>query len=145
MDTSTIGLSIENAWLDDDMLELVLKISNGRFAGQAIFYAALNAPLEFAQHIAGFPTSIADVREYEFGDTNVSDDGGAKIRLSCKDRTGHIVVQASVYMPRRGSVKGIESANIQFETTPSDIDSFVGEIRRWQGGVGEIAVLPLAK
>ncbi|MBW8876923.1 MAG: hypothetical protein JF614_18315 [Acidobacteria bacterium] len=133
--------ALEVVWFDQDMLELRLTASSAGFAGQANFYAALDEPAAFAAQLSGFPRSREDVREYEFGNTNLQGYGGANIRIACKDGSGHLVVQATIYMNAAGQPAVAESATVQLETVPASIDSFVEELQRMQVNVGQIAVL----
>jgi hypothetical protein len=139
--TAISQLALEVAWFDDDMLELKLSVFNAKFAGQANFYAGLDEPREFANVIEGFPRSVSDVREYEFGSTNMPGYGGAKIRFSCKDGSGHLVVQVSVHMNPTREKSAVESATVQLNAVPAAIDSFVDELRRMEVQVGEVAIL----
>lgn len=133
-------LTLELVWFDDDMLELRLRASNGRFAGEVNFYAALDEPSKFSAAIEGFPRSVSDVREYEFGSTDTPGYGTAKIRLRCKDRKGHLAAQVSIHANPMDEDSAAESASIQLEVLPAAIDLFVGELQSVKA-LGGTAVL----
>jgi hypothetical protein len=137
-------LKVETVWADSDMLELSLTVTNGRFAGQANFYAGLDEASVFAKKIEGFPRTTSDAREYEFGDTNMAGYGGAKISLHCRNGSGHLVVQVEVYRNPLGPKEVTESATVQISTVPGEIDSFIAELLRMNEGVGAVAVLQSA-
>lgn len=141
MSEATHGFELEVIWFDDDLLELRATASNGQFYGQTTFYAALDEAKKFASAIAGFPTSIGDVREYEFGSTGLSGYGGAKIRLSCKDGRGHLTANISIHELSTNNDKNIQSAVVVLCSDPASIDTFVEELRRLQLTVGEKARL----
>jgi hypothetical protein len=141
MSFSRPSLKIEVAWFDDDLLELQLSAVSADFSGRANFYAALNEPGAFAGHIAGFPKSSSDVKEYEFGGTNMPGYGGAKIRLFCRDGSGHLGVEVSIYKNRYGTQEVAESAMVELGAVPAEIDAFVLELQRMKLQVGETAVL----
>ena len=135
-------LSVEVVWFDEDMLELAFSARSSKFAGQTTFYAALDEAERFAKHIEGFPSRADDSREYEFGGSTVPGYGGAKLRLTCKDGTGHLVAQATIYRtPDSGPVRVAESATIEFASVPSAVDSFVEDLRRMRVRIGDVAVL----
>lgn len=140
MNPAKPALMLEIIWFDDDLLELRLRASNVEFAGQANFYAALDGPRDFANHLEGFPRTIGDVREYEFGSTNLPGYGGARVRFSCKNG-GHVAVQVAIHMNPMSEKDAAESANIRLATVPAAIDSFVSDLRHMQVQVGARAVL----
>ena len=137
-------IAFEVVWFDNDMLELSLNASNAKFAGQTTFYVNLETPTAFAAHIEGFPRNSEDVREYEFGGTNLPGYGGARIRISCKDRSGHLLVHASIYSVPLSKTEVVQSATVQIEATPADVDAFVQQLKHLQARVGDMAVLPAA-
>ena len=129
-------------WFDEHMLELAFSARSSKFAGQTSFYAGLDEAERFAKHIEGFPSSADDSREYEFGGSTVSGYGGAKLRLTCKDGTGHLIVQATIYRTSDSKpIRVAESATIEFASVPSAVDSFVEDLRRMRVQIGDIAVL----
>lgn len=135
------GLKIEVVWHDDEMSELRLSVSNAEFAGQANFYVDKDELASFAKHIQGFPESADDFREYEFGSTQLTNYGGAKIQLKCVDRIGHLVLQVTVYKILSNENEVRESATIQLHPEPAAIDAFVDELKLMQIKVGELAIL----
>jgi hypothetical protein len=137
------GLAIEVAWFDEHMLELRLSVSNGKFAGETSFYAALDEPKKFAARIEGFPNAANDSREHEFGGTGLSEYGGAKVRLACKDGSGHLTVRVDV-VADLGPQLGVDSASVHFDALPAAIDRFVEELRNMGVEVGRTASLPYA-
>jgi hypothetical protein len=138
------GLKLEVIWFDDDMLELKVCALNSMFSGQSTFYASLNEPTTFANHISGFPKSTGDVREYEFGGTDLTGYGGAKIRMSCKDGRGNLDFKVSISLTLFGDVQELETTTLHFATVPSAIDSFVEDLRKMQIRVGDNAKLQSA-
>ena len=144
MANTSHGLELEIIWFDDDMLELRVSASNGRFSGQSTFYASLDEPMKFANHISGFPKSTGDVREYEFGGADLQGYGGAKIRMSCKDGSGHLDIKVSISSTLFSDVQELETTSLHFATVPSEIDSFVDDLRKIQIRVGDNAKLQAA-
>jgi hypothetical protein len=136
------ALSVEVVWFDEHMLELALSARSAKFAGQTTFYAALDELERFAEHIERFPARADDSREYVFGGGTVSGYGGAKVRLTCKDGAGHLIVQATIYRTSDGGpVRVAESATLEFASVPSAVDSFVESLRHMRVQIGDMAIL----
>ena len=134
-------LALEIIWFDDDMLELRVCASNGRFSGQATFYAALDEPARFAAKIEGFPLSASDSRDYKLGGGKFVECGSATARLACKDGCGHLLVEITICMPSGDENSAVESSTLLVEALPAEIDSFVEQLRLMRVEVGQIAVL----
>ena len=132
-------LSLEVIWLDIHMLELKLCAANTHFSGQTTFYASLDAPAQFANHIRGFPNSHLDYREYEFGGTGLDGHGGAKVKLSCTDSSGHLLVEVNVYNQSGPTEESIQSATVHNVAVPAEIDSFVEQLLSIRQQVGDTA------
>lgn len=141
MSSSVPELAVEVVWFDEHMLELSLRASNPSFAGRATFYAGLDEAQQLAKQIEGFPRAVDDTREYEFGGDTLPGYGGAKIRLSCKDGSGHLLVQVSVYATSGKPGRVAESSTVEFASVPAAIDSFVEDLQRMQVRVGDMAIL----
>jgi hypothetical protein len=141
MNLAHAGLRIETVWFDCDMLELKLSARSADFSGQANFYAALDDPNVFAKHIEGFPSSINDVREFEFGGINLQEYGGARIKLYCRDSSGHLVIQVEIYKNSIDLPNVSEAATIRIDAVPATVDSFVYDLKRMKIEVGEYAEL----
>jgi len=134
------GFEIEIVWADEHMLEIGLRAGSGSFSGRTSCYAALNEAEKFADHLAGFPRDLTDVREYEFGgDLPGLLPGGASLRFKCADSSGHLTVTAEVWdKSKRG---GRESVSVHFSAVPAQIDAFVAELRSMEPYVESAAFL----
>ena len=67
--------------------------------------------------------------------------GGARLRFSCLGGRGHVAVQVTVHSnPVEGNTFA-ESAAVQIETVPSDVDAFVSGLRSMKQQIGAAAVL----
>jgi hypothetical protein len=136
-----LGLTLEVIWYDEDMLELQLSASNGNFSAQTSFYAGLDAPQELANHIAGFPTSLAETREFELGGQQLRGYGGLTMRLSSESNLGHLLVTLSASATPLKVRRPIETATFSLSTTPADIDTFTQSLQRMECRVGSAATL----
>jgi hypothetical protein len=135
------GFELELIWLDDHMLEFRATASNDHFYGETTFYAALDEANTFATAIAGFPTSIGDSREYEFGGIELPGYGCVKLRFSCRDGLGHLAIMISIKTYSLFEGQSIESSTLVLHSDPASIDTFVHELRRIQLRSGEKARL----
>jgi hypothetical protein len=146
MTNSAPKLAVEVVWFDNDMLELSLSACSAKFSGETSFYAALDEPAKFAEQIERFPRAMDDTmddtREYELGGDGLHGYGGAKVHPSCKDSSGHLLVQMTVYEASDDQSRGAtQSATVELGSVPAAIDSFVDELRRMRVQVGDLAVL----
>lgn len=132
---------LEVVWYDEDMQEIQFSASNGRFSGQTSFYTAIDELKACANHIAGFPGSQEDKREYEFGSPDLRGYGGAKLELSCNDALGHITVTVTICTKPLEEGLPLETSTFSIKTVPSAVDSFVATLRNMKCEVGESAKL----
>jgi hypothetical protein len=144
MDTLPLGLRLEIVWYDEHMLRFQLSASNGNFSAQTSFYAALDAPQELANHIAGFPKSLAETREFEFGGQQLPGYGGLALRLSSEGNLGHLLVTLSACATPLEINRPIETSTFCLSTTPADIDTFTQALKRMECCVGAAATLRAA-
>jgi hypothetical protein len=134
------SLKLEVVWKDEHMQELRLSAANTNFAGQVSFYVSHDEPAVLAKHLEGFPNNEDDVREYELGGANLPGYGGARIRLYCKDWSGHLALQITIYKNPLDK-DCVESATVRLLSEPSAIDRFVDELKSMQANVGDVAAL----
>ena len=123
------------------MVELRLSAASESFAGSSNFYAGFNELPDLAALLEGFPVNPSDFRTVEFGGSNLPGYGGAKITFRCKDSTGHLSADVSVFMSPGGWKDAAESAIIQIDTVPAEIDHFTTQLRGVGSQVGAIARL----
>ncbi len=91
------GVKIEVIWFDDEVVELRVHGSNGRFAGTAELYASPDVFSEVAKSLRGFPSSIRDHRQIELGTFDpFCGGGGVRLTLRCVDATAHAVIEMSI-------------------------------------------------
>lgn len=128
-------LSFEVVYSDEDLFQVEVIASNGRFAGTALFYFGLDGKelIEFGEKLRGFPKAVDQVIYQEFGHTRkeISDlkeiflglEPGIPyigLKFFCADRTGHSVVDIVLFD------MGKVSLELQFD--PASLDQFVQEL-----------------
>jgi hypothetical protein len=130
-------------WFDDDVVEVRVWASNGRFSGETHAYISPSTGSEFAAAIRGFPTSSADVRAFELG---TFDDkfagGGARFDFACLDEAGH----PFVFVRLRGDPRDHARANAEFsiEFEAAALDGFVSALARLGSDLASHATLSVA-
>jgi len=88
---------------DPCYLGIEIHASNGRFSGTTRIRIELDQLTEFANEIAGFPSSPHHNCNYEFGTSDTYHvKGYCKLRFYCIDLVGHILVDIELMMTRIG-------------------------------------------
>jgi len=124
------GISISVVWFDEDILELRIGASNGRFAGEIEAYAPLDACRQLADTLKGFPLNASDIREFEVGtfDSNNAG-GGARIRFHCTNGAGHAAADISVRTDPQHVGGTSETASFSINIEAAAVDTFVQQLR----------------
>ncbi|MEZ5990062.1 MAG: hypothetical protein R3F30_13220 [Planctomycetota bacterium] len=139
MDT---GVKFEIIWSDDDLVEVRVHASNGRFAGTVDCYGGHDEIPRIIEAVRGFPTSSEDRRELEIGtfDPDFAG-GGARLVLRCADAAGHAVADVTVRADPCGNGWPAETASFSVPVEPAAIDEFVVALGSMSSVVGTIASL----
>ena len=139
------GIHLEVIWFDQDVIEIVLSCSNGRFSGQAEIYLSHDDLLELASGLRGFPQSVSDSRDFELGTFNPSHaDGGVRVKFSCPDSTGRAVIEMRLRGDACQGLGELESVALRIPIEPAGIDSFVEQLAAVNSTIGASAMLPMA-
>lgn len=123
------------------MLELQLGAASDVFGGRVNFYAGLDDLVHLAALLEKFPTDAADVRSFDLGQDNLPGYGRARLRFYARDSYGHLVVQVSICAAPEDPKSVEQSAVVQVDAVPADIDSFIEQLRGIGSKVGAAAVL----
>jgi len=138
--SSYIDISVQ--WFDEDLIELKIGASNGRFAGEVSVYADRQAVQSFASAISGFPTALSDTRHYELGTFDPEyAGGGARFNFRCIDSVGHAVVDVQLRGDPRRLDGNNETAAFPINIEASVIDSFVRALEKVEVRRGANALL----
>jgi hypothetical protein len=139
------GIHLEVIWFDQDVIEIVLSCSNGRFSGLAEIYLSHDDLPEFADGLRGFPRNVSDSRTFELGSFNPNHaDGGIRLKFSCPDSTGRAVVEIRLRGDACEALGEPESVALRVPVEPAGIDSFVQQLTTVYTTIGAGAVLPMA-
>ncbi len=143
--TKENGIHLEVIWFDQDVIEIVLSCSNGRFSGQAEIYLGHSDLSEFADGLRGFPRNVSDSRNFELGTFNPRHaDGGIKMTFICPDSTGRAVVEIRLRGDACEALGEPESVALRIPIEPAGIDSFVEQLASVDTTIGASAMLSLA-
>jgi hypothetical protein len=125
-----VGIKLELIWMDDDVIQVRVQASNGRFAATANCYCDPDAFARLAQAARGFLSSSEDRRELEIGtfDARIAG-GGANLVLRCVDRAGHAVADVTVRADPGMGGSPAETASFTVPVEPAAIDDFVAALR----------------
>ena len=135
------GLELRVIWVDEGLIELSVRASNGRFAGCVELYVDQGRLAAFSRALRGFPASGRDRRELELGTLDPARaGGGVRLGLRCTDALGHVAMSVELRADPRGHA-GAESAAFGVRLEPAAIDAFVAQLERLEPEVGACAQL----
>jgi|SRR5882672_7866787 len=137
----TPGIEMSIAWFDDDVIELRVRATNGRFAGQAFAYVENNALPRLAAELQGFPLDAADSRVLEFGTFDASyAGGGVGLKFCCTDAVGHAEVEVRLRTDPRPQGRS-DSAQFAITVEAAAVDEFVDQLKKVRLECGASVVL----
>jgi hypothetical protein len=120
-------LELQIVWKDDDMFELKVTVSNGRYFGTTDVYDTTESLFSFAQALIGFPNDNKKLL-HEAGNK----DGYAYFSMNfyCIDNTGHIGVEINLEDNVATEFRHEEKDKLKLEiiVEPSAIDNFQKEL-----------------
>ena len=139
------GIKLQIIWCDQDMIEIELSCSNGRFSGLAQIYLGHGGLSEFAAGLRGFPRSVSDSRSFELGTfTPTHANGGIKMSFGCPDSSGRAIVQVRLRGDGCEALGEPESVALRIPIEPAGIDLFVQQLTAMDNTIGAPAFLQMA-
>ena len=144
MDINQPQLSFEITHRDEEMIQVDVMASNGRYTGTTSFYSDANGKelFEFVKKLQGFPKEVGQVEEQEFGYTKneilhlKESNLGFKtamwyvgLKFFCFDKTWHTAVSIVLLeenWTEREEARGQASFELKFD--PAQLDEFVQEL-----------------
>ncbi len=129
-------LELKVIWKDDDMLELCVKVSNGRYSGITEVYDTSESLFNFAKKLDGYPKNIHELY-YEAGKKDSY--SFFSMRFYKIDSAGHIgveiLLEENVSTEYRLEEK--DKLKVEIIIVPSAIDDFQKELvnmaKNWEG------------
>jgi hypothetical protein len=123
------GIEISVRWFDNDLVELAVSASNGRFSGSVETYADLEVFPKLAATLEGFPVSSTDARQFEFGTFDPSfAGGGARLQFRCLNHVGKSCVEIHLRADPR-VIGSNETASFIVGIEAAAIDTFVTQLK----------------
>lgn len=142
---SVKGLEFEVVWWDQDVIEYLVRCSNGAFAGAAKMYMGHDDLSNAATVLRGFPSSNTDSRNIELGTFQPSmAGGGIHLHFACVDSVGHACVQVKLRANGCKAMGDSQSVCLLVPVEAGAIDSFVTGVRGLSNTKGAKAFLQMA-
>lgn len=139
------GIEFEVFWWDQDVIEYLVRCSNGAFAGAAKMYMGHDELSKLATVLGGFPSSNADSRNIELGTFQPKTAGGGiHMHFECVDSVGHACVQVKLRANGCKAMGDAQSVCLSVPVEAGAIDSFVAQIGRLRDAKGEKVFLQMA-
>lgn len=144
IDRSCVYLS--SVWEDEDLFEVEIRASNGRFAGRACCYTTREQITELARCVDGFPKSTSDA--FRFSTHSGDNFSYFGLNFRCVDGRGGVVVRVKVADIVRFSNAPWTDDIVEFDmgVEPASIDNFASElVALAQAKIGEKPAILYAK
>ena len=141
------SLELKYLWHDIDVIELAVFASNGAFSGAAKPYVGVGGLAEAATSLEGFPQSLSDARELEFGAFGREFAGGCiHLRFFCKDGAGHAVVEVRIESEDERNIGSNperlpQTVHFYAEVEAAAVDEFVSGLRQLEENLSGVAPL----
>ena len=113
-------LDISSAWIDDDIVELIVAVASPDFQGQVSIMELRGACARVADAIRDFPRDFYDRRSTRIGSDLLAHDNTISFELSCLNRKGDCAIGIEIAIDG-----GAEHLRVVIPTQPSAIDEFV--------------------
>lgn len=135
------GLRVRYLYHDNDILEVEVITSNGRFAGATALYIGRDELSLSADVLQHFPNSRSDERDVTWGAFGSESAGGAlRLQFQCIDSALHVQISAQIE-----DAEGMQSALVIADVEPAAIDSFIPQLRRIQEELCGDAILAFSR
>jgi hypothetical protein len=139
------GIEFEVVWWDQDVIEYLVRCSNGAFAGAAKMYMGHDELSYAATVMNGFPSTNTDSRNIELGTFQpYTAGGGIHMHFECVDSVGHACVQVKLRANGCKAMGDTQSVCLLVPVEAGAIDFFVAGIRSLSSTKGAKAFLQMA-
>ncbi|MCA0234438.1 MAG: hypothetical protein LCH91_28540 [Bacteroidetes bacterium] len=141
MDNQKSFLELKVVWKDDDMFELKVLASNGRYTGTTEVYDTSDSLGNFAKSLIGFPTVDIKTLKHEAGQKD--NYSYFAMAFYCIDNSGHIGVQIELEENVATNYRKEEKDKIKLEiiVVPRGIDKFQKELLQLATTQNGVAIL----
>ena len=119
------GFTIDISDTNDDYLDADIHVWNARFSGRTHTYVGNTALTQLAEIIDGFPASVPDERQYEFGTRDRKYAGGyCGLRFYTVDSVGHAALDVDI-VDDPGWYAANHIVKLTIPVVAADIDRFI--------------------
>jgi len=127
IDNSKSFLQLQVIWNDDDMFELQVIATNGRYSGTTEVYDFSESLANFAECLVAFPND-KKILIHEAGQQDGY--GYFRMKFYCIDYSGHVGVEVSIEENVSNQQRPEEKSKLSMEiiVQPSAIDNFQKEL-----------------
>jgi hypothetical protein len=132
----SLEFALRSRYGEDDPQELKVSVTGDSFSGDLVIYDDHRKLAELCSAIDGYPKQPSDEVRFSLGMDHRLD-----IHLSCSDRSGHILLTATLVGTFFGPPMGTETLSAVLRCDPSSIDAFCATIQRAQPGSLEEATV----
>ena len=141
-----LGVHLSSVWEDEDMYEVEIRASNGRFTGKARCYTTREQITELARCVDGFPKST--LHKFHFSTHSGDNFSYFDLNFRCVDGRGGVVVRVKVADIVRFSNAPGTNDIVEFDLglEPAAIDNFAKDLFALaEAKIGEKSALLHAK
>ncbi|WP_028456264.1 hypothetical protein [Chitinilyticum litopenaei] len=122
------GLTITRGWHDETLQEIEIQARNKHICSKTQTHVGLQTLNEFAEMLKGFPASVTDQREFEFGVPHAPGCGHIRLSFMCRDGAGHPLLQISI-SEASFDYPGYTESTVQcIPVSAAAIDSFIQQL-----------------
>jgi hypothetical protein len=123
----------------DGLVRYQIHAVNPKFTGSTLAWGSADDVQVLALALSGFPKSVPAHEEVTFGSHRT---GQCRLKFQTYDGLGHcsLWIEIEAEYPPQGSDK-VQTASIYLEITPAHVDDFCLQLRRFERGQKNEAVL----
>ena len=118
-------LQLQVIWKDDDMFELRVIATNGRYSGSTEVYELSESLVNFAESLVDFPND-RKVLIHEAGQQDSY--GYFRMKFYCIDHSGHVGVDIEEKVSNQHRTEEKSKLSLELIVQPSAIDNFQKEL-----------------
>jgi hypothetical protein len=119
------GLHVKAVWDDPDLIEVMVRVAHGEYAGTASVYVGIGELATTASTLRGFPSTPTDRRSVKWGEFGPGTAGGA-VTMTFEARARGNGAVADIHVEcDQARVGSVQSAVVRIEVEAAAVDAFV--------------------
>jgi hypothetical protein len=136
------GLSVDVESIEEGLIDIAVRVSDGRLAARTHIQSPLESALRFGDALRGFPTHDSDRRDATLGTFDAGNPGGG-LRVVLFRRAGSSHAYVTVWPDARHGADGRQSLSVSFGVRPATLEGFVRAVSAAPLSPGVHAELPM--